>query len=133
MWVMRAILILLLIVLRPALLAVLWPLAAFVRFITFASPIALLFLVVILLHTSDPAQRSLAWTMIATMAGFALVSAGLTALQRRLRQDPSHWFRGHAAMSQPSSAWLALHVSSRSVTARGGGSSARSLPHLRPR
>ncbi|HTW72458.1 MAG TPA: hypothetical protein VME47_21445 [Acetobacteraceae bacterium] len=130
---MRTILILLLIVLRPILLAVLWPLAAFVRFITFASPIALFFLVVILLHTSDPAQRSLAWTMIATMAGFALVSAGLTALQRELRQDPAHWFRGRAAMSQPFGSWQGRHVGARSVTARGGGSHPRSLPHLRQR
>ena len=133
MWVMRTILILVLIVLRPILLAVLWPLAAFVRFITFASPIALLFLVVILLHTSDPSQRSLAWTMIATMAGFALASAGLTALQRGLRQDPAHWFRGHAVMSQPFSSWPGRHVSARSVAARGVESYPRSLPHLRRR
>ncbi len=89
MRVLRTILILLLIVLRPVLFAVLWPIAAVVRFVTFGSPLVLFFLVMILLHTSDPAQRSFAWSLIATMAGFALASAGLTTLRRKLREDPT--------------------------------------------
>ncbi len=84
MRVQRTILILLLIVLRPVLLAVLWPVAALVRFVTFASPLVLFFLVVVLLHTSDATQRSFAWSLIATMAGFTLASARLTALRCKL-------------------------------------------------
>jgi len=133
MWAMRTILILLLIVLRPVLLAVLWPVAAFVRFITFASPIALLFLVVILLHTSDPAQRSLAWTMIATMAGFALASAGLTALQRGLREDPTRWLRRHYPISQPFGSWHGPDVDARSLTVGGVVTGPRSRARLRRR
>ena len=101
MRVLRTILILLLIVLRPILLAVLWPVAALVRFVTFGSPLVLVFLVMILLHTSDPVERSFAWPLIATMAGFALASAGLTALQRKLREDPTLWFGQRAAASEP--------------------------------
>jgi len=133
MRLLRTALILLLIVLRPALLAALWPLAATARFITSASPLALFFLVPILLHTSDPAQRSLAWSMIAAMAGFALVSAGLTALQRMLRKDPAFWFGRRALASEPFRAWQGRHLGSGPIIAAGLGSYPRSRLPLRRR
>ncbi|MGH7084877.1 MAG: hypothetical protein ACREFN_07780 [Acetobacteraceae bacterium] len=101
MRVLRTILILLLIVLRPVLQAVLWPVAALVRFVTFASPLVLFFPVVILLHTSDPEQRLFAWSMIATMVGFTLAATGLTALQRKLRKDRTLWFGRHESAREP--------------------------------
>lgn len=117
MRMLRAILVLVLIVLRPVLLAVLWPIAALVRFVTFGSPLVLLFLVVILLHTSDPEQRSFAWSLVATMAGFALTSTGLTALQRKLREDPTRWFGRQRWASQPLECWQMRGFSPRTVTA----------------
>jgi len=131
MRVVRTILILLLIVLRPVLLAVLWPVAALARFVTFGSPLVLFFLVMILLHTSDPVQRSFAWSLIAMMAGFALASAGLTALQRKLREDPTLWFGRREPASQPFGSWQARGFRAGPVTAPEVGSYPRSLPHLR--
>ena len=115
MRVLRTILILLLIVLRPVLLAVLWPIAALVRFVTFASPLVLFFLVAILLHTSDPGQRSFAWSLIAAMAGFARASAGLTALHRKLREDPTRWFGRQRWASQPFGSWQGRDFSPRTA------------------
>jgi len=93
MRLLRTIFILLLIVLRP--------IAALTRFVTFGSPLVLFFLIMILLHTSDPVQRSFAWSLIATMAGFALASAGLTALQRKIREDPTRWFLPCVSVGDP--------------------------------
>jgi hypothetical protein len=133
MCALRTALILLLIVLRPALLAALWPLAAFARLVTFGSPVALFFLVVILLHTSDPAQRSLAWSMIGAMAGFTLLSAGLTALQRMLRKDPTRRFGRRTPAPEPFGPWYGRHLGSGPTIAAGLGSYPRSHLPLRRR
>ena len=133
MRVLRTIFILLLIVLRPVLLAVLWPIAALARFVIFGSPLVLFFLVMILLHTSDPVQRSFAWSLIATMAGFALASAGLTALQRKLREDPTLWFGRPAAAYERFGRWQARDFGHGRVTVGRVGAYPRSLPHLRRR
>lgn len=121
MRVLRTILVLVLIVLRPVLLAVLWPFAALVRFVTFLSPLVLLFLVVILLHTSNPEQHWFAWSLIATMAGLALASAGLTGLQRKLREDPTLLFRRHLPNTRP--------VDLYGERSRGPGSAIQAYPH----
>ncbi len=126
MRVLRTILILLLIVLRPVLLAVLWPVAALVRFVIFGSPLVLFFLVVILLHTSDPVQRSFARSMIATMVGFTLASAGLTVLQRKLREDPALWFGRSEPCSQSFGSWQGRDFRAGPVTAPRVGSYPRS-------
>lgn len=129
----RAIVILLLIVLRPIFLAVLWPVAALVRFVTFASPLVLFFLLVILLHLSDPVQRSFVWSLVATMACFALASVGLTALRRKLREDPTRWFRRHGPPPEPSGSWQRRDSRRWPSSAIEVEPFPRSLPHLRRR
>ncbi len=127
---LRTILILSLIVLRPVLLAVLWPVAVLARFATFGSPLVLFFLVVVLLHTADPAQRSFAWSLIATMAGFALASAGLADVQRKLREDPTLWFGGWEPRQEPFRPWQGRDFRARPGIAIAATPYPRSLAHF---